>query len=59
VEALPLEEREVVSLIFYHDWKQHQVGELLGVDERTVRRYWRSAVGRLSSKLDGRFPSVE
>lgn len=59
VETLPSEEREVVSLVFYHDWKQAQVAELLGVDERTIRRYWRSALDRLSEKLKGRLPNSQ
>jgi RNA polymerase sigma factor (sigma-70 family) len=51
VERLPVEEREVVGLIFYHDWKQAQVAELLGINERTVRRYWRSAMTKLRRAL--------
>jgi RNA polymerase sigma factor (sigma-70 family) len=42
VEGLPALEREVVGLVFYHGWTQAQVAELLGVCERTVRRYWGS-----------------
>ncbi len=38
VEQLPGEEREVVALMFYHGWTQAEIGELLGVDARTVRR---------------------
>ena len=53
VARLPAEEREVVGLIFYHDWKQAQVAELLGVTERTVRRHWRSALGELRRALRG------
>ncbi len=51
VEALPLEEREVVGLIFYHGWSQAEVAELLQVSERTVRRYWESALVRLHRVL--------
>ncbi len=47
VDELPAEEREVVGLVFYHGWKQVQIAELLGVDERTIRRRWASAVARL------------
>jgi RNA polymerase sigma factor (sigma-70 family) len=47
VETLPAEEREVVSLIFYHDWKQQQVAELFQVNARTVRRWWQSALVKL------------
>jgi RNA polymerase sigma-70 factor (ECF subfamily) len=58
VEQLPVEEREVVGLIFYHGWTQAQIAELLDVDERTVRRRWRSACERLIEALGGRFPEV-
>jgi RNA polymerase sigma-70 factor (ECF subfamily) len=47
VEQLPAEEREVVSLVFYHGWKQVQVAEFLGIGERTVRRRWQAAMARL------------
>jgi RNA polymerase sigma factor (sigma-70 family) len=43
VDELPPEEREVVSLVFYHGCTQAQIAELFQVDERTVRRRWRSA----------------
>ncbi|MGL4550796.1 MAG: RNA polymerase sigma factor [Gemmataceae bacterium] len=59
VDGLPAEEREVVNLVFYHGWTQKQVAELLGVDERTVRRYWRSAVARLTDRLGGRLPGSD
>jgi RNA polymerase sigma-70 factor (ECF subfamily) len=58
VERLPVEEREVVSLTFYHGWTQAQVAELFGVDERTVRRRWRSAALRLTEALGGRLPQA-
>jgi len=47
VEQLPLEEREVVGLIFYHGWKQEQVAELFGVNVRTVQRWWQSALEKM------------
>lgn len=43
VAQLPAKEREVLSLTFYHGWSQAQIGELLQVNERTVRRYYQSA----------------
>jgi RNA polymerase sigma factor (sigma-70 family) len=58
VEELPLEEREVVSLTFYHGWTQPQIAELFAVDERTVRRRWRAACLRLSEAVGGRLPEV-
>jgi RNA polymerase sigma-70 factor (ECF subfamily) len=58
VENLDPEEREVVSLTFYHGWTQPQIAELLGVAERTVRRRWTSATARLAQLLDGQLPPV-
>lgn len=51
VERLPVEEREVVGLVFYHGWTQPQVGELLQISERTVRRRWESALVKLHGAL--------
>jgi RNA polymerase sigma-70 factor (ECF subfamily) len=56
VDRLPVEEREVVSLTFYHGWTQAQIAELFGVDERTIRRRWRSASLKLTEALGGRLP---
>ena len=50
VENLPVEEREVVGLIFYHGWTQVQVAELFGISDRTVRRHWREALQKLRSQ---------
>ena len=58
VEALPVEEREVVSLAFYHGWTHGQIAELFGVDERTVRRRWRAACLRLHDALEGHLPEL-
>jgi RNA polymerase sigma-70 factor (ECF subfamily) len=56
VERLPAEEREVIGLTFYHGWTQAQIAELLQVSDRTVRRYWQSAVVRLGDALGGELP---
>jgi RNA polymerase sigma-70 factor (ECF subfamily) len=56
VDQLPAEEREVVGLTFYHGWTQAQIAELFQVDERTVRRRWRSAALKLAEALGGRLP---
>ena len=56
VDSLPNEEREVVGLVFYHGWTRQQVAELFQVSERTVRRWWVSALIRLKQKL-GNVPS--
>jgi len=58
VDQLPAEEREVVGLTFYHGWTQAQIAELFGVDERTIRRRWRSASLKLTEALGGRLPQA-
>jgi RNA polymerase sigma-70 factor (ECF subfamily) len=58
VQRLPDQEREVLSLLFYHGWSQPQVAQLFGLDERTIRRRWRAACLHLQQMLDGRFPSL-
>jgi RNA polymerase sigma-70 factor (ECF subfamily) len=47
VDQLPVEEREVVGLVFYHGWTQVRIAELFRVDERTIRRRWSNACERL------------
>src|SRR5579859_7866853 len=58
VLGLPVEEREVVSLVYYHGWSQPQVAALFGINERTVRRRWRAGCIRLQERLGGRFPGM-
>jgi RNA polymerase sigma-70 factor (ECF subfamily) len=58
VDRLPVEEREVIGLTFYHGWTQSQIAELLQVSDRTVRRYWQSAVVRLGEVLGGELPEA-
>lgn len=55
-ERLPAEEREVFGLVFYHGWTQAQVGALLSIDPRTVRRRWQAACLALHAALDGMLP---
>ncbi|WP_168218746.1 RNA polymerase sigma factor [Limnoglobus roseus] len=57
VDALPDDEREVFSLVFYHGWTQPQIAGLLDMNERTIRRYWRAACVRLCERLDGEMPA--
>jgi RNA polymerase sigma factor (sigma-70 family) len=56
VDRLPEAEREVMGLVFYDGWTQAQIGELLEVDQRTVRRRWQSACLRLQETLGDRLP---
>ncbi len=56
VARLPENEREVVSLIFYHGWTRVQIAQLLQVNERTVRRHWRAACQRLHNEVKGQLP---
>ena len=59
VDRLPVEEREVIGLTFYHGWTQAQIAELFGVDERTIRRRWRSACLKLSEALGSQLSQLE
>jgi RNA polymerase sigma-70 factor (ECF subfamily) len=56
VDQLPVEEREVVGLVFYHGWTQERIAELFGVDERTIRRRWASACQHLREAVGGEMP---
>jgi RNA polymerase sigma-70 factor (ECF subfamily) len=57
IERLPVAERQVMDLVFYHGWSQERIAELFQVDERTVRRWWRHACDRIALELGGQFPS--
>jgi RNA polymerase sigma-70 factor (ECF subfamily) len=56
VENLPVEEREVVSLLFYHGWTQAEAAELLQVTVRTVQYRWQSALVKLHQRLNENTP---
>jgi RNA polymerase sigma-70 factor (ECF subfamily) len=56
VEQLPVELREVFALTLYHGWTQPEIAKLFGVDVRTVRRRWRTAIEALHQALGGAFP---
>jgi RNA polymerase sigma-70 factor (ECF subfamily) len=56
VEELPVEQREVFGLRFYHRWEEARIAELFGVDERTVRRRWRAACAAIHDALGGELP---
>jgi RNA polymerase sigma-70 factor (ECF subfamily) len=53
VGALPPEEREVVSLLYYQDLPQAVAAELLSVSIRTVQRRWHSALQTLHRVWNG------
>jgi RNA polymerase sigma-70 factor (ECF subfamily) len=57
VEGLPAVEREVFSLIWYHDLTRSEVGKLLGLSARTVIRHWNQARVRLLQLLQGELPA--
>jgi RNA polymerase sigma factor (sigma-70 family) len=51
VEQLPTEDREVLSLRFYHRWTEANIGKLLHMTVRTVQHRWQSAVRQLRARL--------
>jgi RNA polymerase sigma-70 factor (ECF subfamily) len=51
VEGLPVEEREVVGLIFYHGWLRAEVATLLQTSVKTVNRRWQAAMVKLHRLL--------
>ncbi|MBM3979225.1 MAG: sigma-70 family RNA polymerase sigma factor [Planctomycetes bacterium] len=53
VEELPAEEREVVGLIYYHDWPRAEVANLFGVSARTVRRWFDAAMAKVRARVGG------
>jgi RNA polymerase sigma-70 factor (ECF subfamily) len=56
VDRLPVMEREVFSLRYYHGWTQIAIADLLHVSERTVRRFWQAACRQLREQLAGELP---
>src|SRR5262249_584786 len=55
VDQLPVEQREVVGLVFYHGWTQAQIAELFQVDARTIRRRWAEARQHLRETVGADF----
>lgn len=51
-DVLSPEERQVVTLRWYHGLRQREIASLLQVSERTVKRYWHSAKKKLQQHLD-------
>jgi RNA polymerase sigma-70 factor (ECF subfamily) len=58
IEALPDNEREVVDLLYFHGMSQSDTAAILGVTERSVRRYWTAARLKLLHKLANPLPTV-
>ncbi|MGF1583408.1 MAG: RNA polymerase sigma factor [Gemmataceae bacterium] len=58
VENLPAQEREIVSLVFYHRWTHPEIADLFQVSERTIGRWWASACLKLDEELNGELPDL-
>ena len=58
IEALPDKEREVVDLLYFHGLDQSEAAAILGVTERSVRRYWTAARLKLLQALPKALPAV-
>jgi RNA polymerase sigma-70 factor (ECF subfamily) len=58
IAALPAEEREVISLAFYHGLSRKDIAEILQVSEYRMRLLWQSACAQLSAALGGEFPAI-
>ena len=56
VELLPVAEREVFGLTFYHGWTQPEIAELLQVSDRQVRRLFVDACRQLNRAVGGDLP---
>ena len=58
VEQLPVDEREVIGLTFYHGWSQIEIATLLQTSDRQVRRIWQDAIRHLNKALGGQTPDL-
>lgn len=58
IETLPVAQREVFSLTFYHGWTQAEIAELLQISDRQVRRHWADACLALANIVGERMPSL-
>jgi RNA polymerase sigma factor (sigma-70 family) len=57
VGRLADEDRELIELGFYQGLSKPDIARLIGVDERTVRRRWRSATRKIADELGDDIPS--
>lgn len=51
LESLPVVQREVLSLVYYHGWPQTQIAELFQVSVRTVQRWQEDAIKQLRQRV--------
>lgn len=56
IERMPLQEREVWDLVWYHKFSQDEVARLLNISVRTVKRRWNKAGIWLFEAMDGEPP---
>jgi RNA polymerase sigma factor (TIGR02999 family) len=56
IDNLPDKEREVVDLLYFHGLSQVEAAAILGVTERSVRRYWTAARLKLLQDLPNLLP---
>ena len=57
-DRLPEPERIAFDLLYYHEFSQADVAEMMQVSERQVRRYWQSARRELHRMLEGSLPKI-
>jgi RNA polymerase sigma-70 factor (ECF subfamily) len=57
VERLPDEDRGLIELGYYEGLEKDEMARLLGVDVRTVRRWWNRATRRLAEALGDDIPT--
>ena len=56
VEALPVLEREIFSLLWYHGISQSEAAALLNLSERTLQRRWQTARLKIFHAMKGELP---
>jgi len=59
IEALPEEDRDVLSLLWYQGLSQAEAAEVLGISERTIKRRWQATRLRLYDAMHGELPPLD